>query len=103
MAQFSIPLPARDEPHRIQSTQLEGQTYTFEFNWNSRTDRWSLSIANTDGTRVLDGAILAMGIDLLRTVPGTFAHVPPGILFVGGEDEPTLETIGNHVLIYEES
>lgn len=103
MAQLSLPLPTSDEPHLIQSTQLEGQTYTFEFNWNSRIDRWSLSISNTDGTRVLDGATLAMGIDLLRTVPSTFAHVPPGILFVGGEEEPTLATIGNNVLIYEES
>jgi hypothetical protein len=103
MASLSLPLPTRNDPHLVQTTQLEGQSYVFEFNWNSRTDRWSLSIINTDGTRILDGAILGLGVDLLRTVPDTLAYVPPGVLFVAGQDDPTLETIEDVFLIYEES
>ena len=103
MATLSLPLPTSDEPHLVQTTQLEGQTYLFEFNWNSRTDRWSISIVNSDGTRILDGAILAVGTDLLRTIPNTFSYVPPGTLYAAGDDDPTLETIGNSFLFYVES
>lgn len=103
MATLSLPLPTRNDPHLVQTTQLEGQSYVFEFNWNSRTDRWTLSLTNTDGTRILDGALLAVGIDLLRTVPNTLAFVPPGNLYVGGADDPTLETIDTAYLFYVES
>lgn len=103
MATLSLPLPTTDEPHLVQTTQLEGQSYTFEFNWNSRTDRWTLNISNVDGTRILDGATLAIGIDLIRTIPSTFDYVPPGRLYVAGKDDPTIDTIGSTFLLYEES
>ena len=103
MATLSIPLPTSEEPHRVQTTQLEGQSYVFEFNWNSRIDRWSLGIKNIDGTPILDGALLCIGVELLRTVPNTLTYVPPGILYVAGPDDPTLATIGDSFLIYEDS
>lgn len=103
MALLSIPLPTPTEPHLSQTTQLEGQTYVFEFNWNSRTDRWTFGLTNSDGTRILDGALLGIGVELLRTIPSTFDYVPPGILYLVGDDDPTLETIGNVSLMYDES
>lgn len=103
MAHISLPLPTSEQPHLVQTTQLEGQSYVFDFNWNSRTERWTLGISNTDGTRILDGAVLAIGVDLLRTVPNTLDYVPPGNLFVAGDDDPSLETIGDVFLIYTES
>lgn len=103
MALLQIPLPTTDEPHLAQTTQLEGQSYIFEFNWNSRTDRWSLSITNSDGTRILDGAVLAVGVDLLRTIPNTFAYVPPGRLYVAADDDPTIDTVETAYLLYYES
>jgi hypothetical protein len=103
MATLSLPLPTSDEPHLVQTTQLEGQTYRFEFNWNSRTDRWTLGITNVDGTSILEGALLGIGVDILSTIPNTFDYVPPGVLYVAGKNDPTLATIGNAYLIYEES
>jgi hypothetical protein len=103
MALLSIPLPTAEEPHLVQTTQLEGQSYVFEFNWNSRNDRWTLHLSNSDGSAILDGAILCIGVELLRTVPATLAHVPPGLLYLVGDDDPTLETIGNVSLLYSES
>jgi hypothetical protein len=94
----SVPLPTH--PFTTQSTSLEGRSYKLTFDWNSRSDRWSLDIATEDGDAVLNGAVLAIGIDLLRTVPSTFDHVPPGWLYVVGTDDPTLETIGDVSLIY---
>ncbi len=103
MAFLSIPLPTSDEPHLVQTTQLEGQSYIFEFNWNSRTDRWSFCLTHVDGTSILNGAILCIGVELLRTLPRTRTRVPPGILYVAGSDDPTIDTIGQSFLIYEES
>ena len=96
----SIPLPTTAKPFTAQSTSLEGRSYKLTFDWNSRSDRWSLDMATEDGDAVLNGAVLVIGIDLLRTVPSTFDHVPPGQLFLAGTYDPTLETIGDVSLIY---
>jgi hypothetical protein len=96
----SIPLPTSDEPYLSQSTSLEGRSYKLTYNWNSRSDRWSFSIATEDGERILDGALLQIGVDILRTIPATLDYVPPGQLYLVGEDDPTLDTIGTVSLIY---
>jgi hypothetical protein len=83
-----------------QSTSLDGRSYKLTFDWNSRTDRWSLGMATEDGDAVFSGATLAIGIDLLRTMPGTLAIVPDGQMYLMGTDDPTLETIGDVSLIY---
>lgn len=103
MSTLALPLPTSSQPHLVQTCQLEGQTYVFEFDWNSRSDRWTLRLSNSDGTRILDGAILCCGVDLLRTVPSTLSYAPPGTLYLGGGIDPTLDTIGGVSLLYEES
>lgn len=101
MAQlFTLPLPTRDEPNVTQTTSLEGRPYVFTFDWNSRTNRWTFALATESGTRILDGALLCIGFDLLRTVPNTLDFVPPGSLYLVGPDDPTLETIGDCDLLY---
>jgi hypothetical protein len=100
MANWSIPLPDETEPSVTQSIELSGRTYVFSIDWNSRTDRWTVGLVDEDGTRVIDGAILGMGVDLLRTVPSTFDHVPPGQLWLGGDDDPTLITTNAVTLFY---
>jgi hypothetical protein len=94
----SIPLPTH--PFTTQSTSLEGRSYKLTFDWNSRSDRWSLDIATEDGDAVINGAVLVIGIDLLRTVPNTLDTVPPGELYLAGQDDPTLETISTVSMIY---
>ena len=98
-----IPLPTKDQPFTSQSVPLDGRTYLFTFDWNSRTDRWTLSLSTEDETEILNGALLCMGVDLLRTIPATLDYVPPGQMYLGGDGDPTLETIGNVSLFYIEA
>lgn len=101
---LSVPLPTKDEPFAEQSVSLDGQTYLMTFDWNSRTDRWTMSLrTERDDTAILNGALLCMGVDLLQTIPSTLDYVPPGQLWLGGEGDPTLETIGNVTLFYIEA
>jgi len=101
MALVTVPLPTSEEPNLVQTTQLDGQTFVFEFRWNSREDRWSLDLYNEDGNEIFRGQMLTLGTNLLRSVPSTLSYVPPGILFLAGENDPTLDTIGNVNLIYD--
>lgn len=101
MAQLlDIPLPTPDEPLLVQSTQLEGRTYRFSFDYNSRLDRWTFSLATEAGDDILSGALLCCSQDLLRTVPNTLSYAPPGQLFLVGANDPTLETISDVSLVY---
>jgi hypothetical protein len=96
----TIVLPDATEPLTTQTVSLEGRSYVFKFDWNSRTDRWSVSLAAEDGEEILSGAVLVLNIDLLRTVPNTFDYVPPGQLIAGGIDDPNLETTNEMALFY---
>jgi len=97
---WTIPLPSSAEPSITQSVSLSGRSYVFGIDWNSRTDRWTVHLADQDGTQIINGMLLGLGVDLLRTVPSTFSHVPPGVLWVGGADDPTLETTSAVSLFY---
>lgn len=101
VAVFTIPLPDSTTPSLVQSVSLDGRTYTFAFDWNSRTDRWSLSIANEGGgAGVITGTLLQTATDMLRHVPGTLDTAPPGQLYLAGPDDPTLESIAQYTLYY---
>ena len=100
MPVWSIPLPNETTPSVTQSVSLSGRTYVFGIDWNSRTDRWTIRLTTEDGVRILDGAILGIGVDILRTIPSTLDYVPPGQLWLGGDDDPTLETTTGVTLFY---
>lgn len=100
MAAWSISLPDETQPYVAQSVSLSGRTYVFSIDWNSRTDRWTVGLADEDGTSVIHGMLLGMGVDLLRTVPSTLDHVPPGELWLGGTDDPTLDAMNTVTLFY---
>jgi len=100
MALWSIPLPDETEPSVTQSVSLSGRSYVFGIDWNSRTDRWTVRLAGIDGTEIINGAILCIGVDLLRIIPNTLDHVPPGQLWLNGIDDPTLGTINAVILYY---
>jgi hypothetical protein len=97
---WSIPLPDDSTPSVTQSVSLSGRSYVFGIDWNSRTDRWTVRLSAQDGTQIINGMLLGMGVDLLRTVPSTLEHVPPGQLWLGGVDDPTLETTNEVTLFY---
>lgn len=97
---WSIPLPDNSTPSVTQSVSLSGRSYVFGIDWNSRSDRWTVRLADEDGTEIVNGMLLGMGLDLLRTVPSTLDHVPPGQLWLGGADDPALETTNAVTLFY---
>ena len=96
----TIALPNENEPAVTQTVSLEGRSYVFTLDWNSRTDRWTISLATEAGQEVLNGALLQVGIDILRTIPNTLDYVPPGRLYLGGTDDPTLVSMPSVALFY---
>ena len=100
MPSWSIPLPDETTPSVVQSVSLSGRSYAFSIDWNSRSDRWTVGLADENGTSVIHGMLLGMGVDLLRTVPSTLDHVPPGQMWLGGTDDPTLEGMNTVTLFY---
>lgn len=67
-------------PHYEQVTALDGRTYRFRFDFNSRAGRWSLTVLSDSG------AVLAAGVALVEGSPLLRYHsprpLPPGRLFV---------------------
>lgn len=80
-----------------QRTQLEGVEYLFAFRYNLRRELWTFSIEALDGTPILTGQTVHVGIPLNRRAVGG----PPGILMAIAEtdelDSPTLQELGARV------
>ena len=100
MTEYIIPLPDKTAPLSAQSVSLEGRSYVFAFDWNSRTDRWTLTLTTEDGDPVLEGAVLCIGVDILRTIPTSLDYAPPGQMWLVGDDDPRLDTIQGAALFY---
>ena len=100
MALWTIQLPDETEPSVTQSVSLSGRSYVFTIDWNSRSDRWTVGLADIEGTEIFSGGILCIGVDLLRTIPSTLDHVPPGSLWLDGIDDPVFGTMNAVVLYY---
>lgn len=80
-----------------QRTQLEGVEYLLSFRYNLRRELWTFSIAALDGTPILTGQTVHVGIPLnRRAVAG-----PPGLLMAISETDdltsPTLHELGARV------
>lgn len=80
-----------------QRTQLEGVEYLFQFRYNLRRELWTFSIQALDGTPILTGQTVHVGIPLNRRAVGG----PPGILVAVSETDdlasPTLNELGARV------
>jgi hypothetical protein len=59
-----------------------------------------VGLATEAGVEAFSGALLCIGIDLLRTVPSTLDHVPPGQLWLDGIDDPAFGTMKAVTLYY---
>lgn len=101
-----IEIPLRNDLDEYEFTvDLDGRTYNFQVQWNTRCQKWSLIIRN-DQQNVLIGAIpLVVNSDLL----GRFKNesFPPGILTLfdssGNNAEPSKADLGVRcVLLYQE-
>lgn len=80
-----------------QRTQLEGVEYLFAMRYNLRRELWTFSIQALDGTPILTGQTVHVGIILNRRAVGG----PPGIFMAISEtdniDSPQLQELGARV------
>ncbi len=78
-------------------TQLEGSDYVLAFRYNLRRELWTFSIEAPDGTSILTGQSVNVGIVLNRRAVGG----PPGVLIAVSETDdispPTLTELGERV------
>jgi hypothetical protein len=105
MALLTIPL-TDNVPWYTFTTTLEGATYGFEMCFNSRANRWMLSLSDATGTLLVASIVLLIERDLLR--PYRTYKVPPGNLVVldntGFGQQPSQGSfLLNHSLYYLES
>ena len=80
-----------------QRTQLEGVEYLFSFRYNLRRELWTFSLQALDGTPILTGQTINVGVPLNRRAVGG----PPGVFIAIAEtddiDPPMLEELGARV------
>lgn len=62
-----------------QEIVLEGVPYRFDFVWNTRSLKWSMSISNIDLTGIVSGIVLVLNYDLFEQFTGS--TLPPGALY----------------------
>lgn len=102
-----VEIPTRVDIARYRySIILEGVSYFFEFNFNARSERWSMNIFDSDNNLLLAGISLLHNVDLA----GRFVNedLPPGrFILYDTEDankSPTRDELGTRVkLLYEEA
>lgn len=89
---FQSPVPG---PYTASTVVLDGLSYTFEFRWSFRYERFTLNIYDVQGELIAAGIKLVAGDNLLT--PFSNVGLPPGKLRVvqqPTQDPPSLETLG---------
>ena len=103
----AIPIALNEDyPWYSFSVTLENVTYTFTVAFNTRANRWYLSIGDAVGNQIVAGFPLLIGRDLLAAY--RTQAVPPGYLFAfdtsGQGLQPTAASfLTDHQLVYFET
>ena len=85
MALIELPLRS-DVPAFTFQTDLDGTTYSFKFQYNSRMDRWAFDISTANDDPIVSRVLVVTGTLLLERFSD--ARLPAGDLFVlNKEDE----------------
>lgn len=100
--------PNGDESHYQFSSTLDGARYVVDVYTNTVDGGWYLDVANDDGSSVVRGIALALGVNILA--PYRHEDLPPGHLYVvelgdgtGGNDpDLTAFAEGRAALHYRE-
>lgn len=95
MATFKLPIFVDNLDHKY-NIVLDGETFTVEFHYNARADRWTIHVFDVEDVAVRHGVRLVEGIDLLQRV--ALATKPQGTLKIvdttGLDTEPNSVTLG---------
>jgi hypothetical protein len=88
-----------------ESVALDGVVYRLTFKWNTRSQSWSMTIAEDDGTPIVSGIKILPQISLLQRHKDE--RLPKGVLYafdvIEGDnaERPTRTQLGNKLkLIY---
>lgn len=100
---MAVKIPLRqDLPHFSAQFELDGATYTFEFQWNFRSGAWFMSISDGDGAPIVNGVQVVVGWPLAKRIKD--ARMPLGTLqaqdTAGGDEDPGLTDLGARVQLY---
>lgn len=103
----TIILPTRTDSARYSfEIDLEGDTFTFSFEWNDRDDGWYMSVADATGENVIAGRRVVVGYPLINIYRD--ARMPKGAIEAvdtgSTGDEPGFGDLGDRVkLLYTPS
>jgi len=105
MAILRLPIDAKLASFRFQ-TQLDTTILEYDFHYNSRQERWFLTVRDTAGNDLLTGRPINVNLDLLGRFQG-IDDFPLGLLvavnFVDTPVDADEETFGEDVLlVYQE-
>lgn len=105
MALIEVPTRSDLKAYEMQ-VELQGITYTLNFRYNERMDRWLLDIADSIGVELLNGIVLLTNVPL--TDDYVIAGLPPGRFIcedtTGQNKDAGADDLGNDVrLLYEEA
>lgn len=97
-------LPTRTDIARYDfDVELDGQTYTFDFEWNDRDAGWYMSISDSVGAPLLSGRRIVLNFPLIsryrdaRLPAGTIEAIDTG----STDTEPGFADLGDRVkLLY---
>jgi hypothetical protein len=84
-----VTIPVANAPHQIMTVTLDGQPYRFTFIYNSREDRWYMSIGNSSGEVIVAGIKLVVSNELIRQYEAY--DLPPGAMYVISTHSPYAE------------
>ncbi len=94
---FVIPTLTDGTEAYDQRTQLDGVEYSLQFRYNFRRELWTFSVVALDGTPLLMGQTVHVGIVLNRRAVGG----PPGLLLAISETDdiasPGLTELGERI------
>jgi len=73
-------IPFREFSSFNEVVVLDDTPYKMHFHWNNRGEYWSMSIADNDGTVLIDSVKLVNNYELIDRYAGS--GLPPGELYV---------------------
>jgi hypothetical protein len=97
---YTLPIDTTTE-HFSFLTELDGETYGFEFHWNERESGWFMSVLTADEEPIVAGKRVVVDWPLTARDPDV--RLPPGMLVAqdteGARQDPGRYDLGSRVVL----